>query len=72
MMVNLSVINAANTCPVVKTKCGKATMVSVTSFTVHCYLRYNSRQWINILNWKKPHLPASKWKQETQHRPDKA
>ena len=72
MMVNLGLNNAANTCSVVKTKCGKVTMVSITSFIVHCYVRYNLQQWINIVKWRKPHLPAIKWKHKNQHGADKA
>ena len=39
-MMNLSLINAANTCSVVKTKYAKAAMVSVSSSTVHCNVKY--------------------------------
>ena len=42
-MMNLSLINAANTWSVVKIKCAKAAMV-FNSFTVQCSVRYKLRK----------------------------
>ena len=43
-MVNLSLINVTNTCPVVKTKSAKAAMVPIDSFTSTADINYKKEE----------------------------